>query len=198
MASARAFGLFNSQNRVHGNHIAGKNMQSLKTGETRPSAAFALKDLTNNNKAQRTNVHQAAGKDKSAVCKPEKQQKDTTKNIMQKISLNSEKPTHRKPAVHAPFDIFSPQDAEFSWGQAACLRDDLFEQMVGFHGVPCEIERKPLSPAPVQDLDDLQDLEPVFDDYVRPANDHRFGTAKLIDLPDDFALVDIHDLEFMF
>lgn len=198
MASARAFGLLNSQNQANGNHVVGKNVQSLKTGEIRSSSAFALKDLTNNNKAQRTNVRPDAGKGKSAAPRQEKQLKATTKSILQNISSKNSKPAPRKTAAHAPFDIFSPQSAEYAWGEAACLRDDLFEQMIDFTGVPCKMERKPLPPASRPDLHDLPDLDAMCDDYIRPANDHSFGTAKLMDLPDDFALVDIHDLEFLF
>uniref|UniRef100_A0A182K9P7 Uncharacterized protein n=1 Tax=Anopheles christyi TaxID=43041 RepID=A0A182K9P7_9DIPT len=201
MASARAFGILNNQNQANGNHFVGKNLNSLKGSETRSSSGFALKDLTNKSKSQRTIVHQD-GKSKSNSATHGKQLKSSTNSILQKIGLNTEKtaPSHKPSNSAAAFDVFSPQYAEYGWGQANCLRDDLLEQMIDFNGVSCAIQRKPLPPVTLDPLD-LPDLDDASwnEDSFRPMNDHRFSTVKPLDLPaEDLPLVDIQDLEFMF
>uniref|UniRef100_A0A182MS16 Uncharacterized protein n=1 Tax=Anopheles culicifacies TaxID=139723 RepID=A0A182MS16_9DIPT len=197
MASARAFAILNNQNQANGNHFVGKNIQSLKGTESRSSSAFALKDLTNNNTTQRTLVHQD-GKGKGSNTQ-EKQIKSATCNILQKIGLNHEtKAAPRK--THGCYDVFSPQNAEYAWGQASCLRDDLLEQMIDFNGVSCNIKRKPLPPVRPDPLDlpDL-DVDPWTNDELWPMKEQRFSSVKPLDLPgDDFPLVDIQDLEFIF
>ncbi|XP_053676672.1 uncharacterized protein LOC128726858 [Anopheles nili] len=195
MASTRAFGIFNHQNRTNGNNILGKNAQLLKPGETRTTAAFALKDLTNSNKAQRISVHQD-GKEKAASIHG-KSLKSTTNSVLQMICNDMTKDTPKKPS-HITEDTFAPQNAEYAWGQAACLRDDLLEQMIDFVGMPCEIKRKPLKPTPPKDPLDLPDL--MWDDYAWPASrKDRFDPVKPMDLPeDDLPLKDIQELEFLF
>ncbi|XP_035910725.1 uncharacterized protein LOC118511582 [Anopheles stephensi] len=202
MASARAFGILNNQNQANGNQFVGKNIQSLKGSEQRSGTAFALKDLTNNNRAQqRTIVHQDGKGKSNSSSSNNKQLKATTNSILHKIGLTNEQAAaSRKPASHSSFDIYSPQCAEFAWGQASCLRDDLLEQMIDFNGVSCDIKRKPL-PAVRPDPLDLPDLgDDLWDeDNFRPLKDHRLASVKPLDLPvDDFPLVDIQDLEFIF
>uniref|UniRef100_A0A182VTZ3 Uncharacterized protein n=1 Tax=Anopheles minimus TaxID=112268 RepID=A0A182VTZ3_9DIPT len=199
MASARAFAIFNNQNQANGNQFVGKNVQSLKGTEPRSSSAFALKDLTNNNKTQRTVVHQD-GKGKGSK-KQEKQIKSTTNSILHKIGFNHETKAAapRKPS-HGCYDEFSPQNAEYAWEQASCLPDDLLEQMIDFNGVSCNIKRKPLPPVRPDPLDlpDLDD-DPWTMDEFWSAKEQRFSSVKPLDLPvDDFPLVDIQDLEFIF
>uniref|UniRef100_A0A182R3W5 Uncharacterized protein n=1 Tax=Anopheles funestus TaxID=62324 RepID=A0A182R3W5_ANOFN len=199
MASARGFAIFNNQYQANGNQFAGKNVQSLKGNESRSSSAFALKDLTNNNKTHRTIVHQdAKGK---ASNTQEKQIKSATSSILQKIGLNNEKAAAHKPPSHCCDDMFSPQYAEYAWEKAFCLRDDLLEQMIDFHGVPSNIKRKPLPPVhpdPLMDLPDLDDDSWAKDEFW-PLKEDRFSSVKPLDLPaDDFPLVDIQDLEFIF
>ncbi|XP_053665951.1 uncharacterized protein LOC128715093 [Anopheles marshallii] len=195
MASARAFAIFNNQNQANGNQFAGKNIQSLKGNEPRSTSAFALKDLTNNNKTQRTIAHQD-GKGKGTQ---EKQIKSATRGILHKIGLNNEKAAPRKPS-HSSYDVFSPQYAEYAWEQASCLRDDLLEQMIDFNGVSCNVKRKPLPPVRPDPLDlpDL-DVEPWIEDELWPMKEQRFSSVKPLELPaNDFPLMDIQDLEFMF
>uniref|UniRef100_A0A182PM91 Uncharacterized protein n=1 Tax=Anopheles epiroticus TaxID=199890 RepID=A0A182PM91_9DIPT len=201
MASTRAFGILSNQNQANGNNFIGKNLQSLKSGESRSSSAFALKDLTNNNKAQRTIVHQD-GKGKGSTTAQGKQLKSSANGILQKIGQNKGKAAavHKPAPSVAAFDAYSPLNAEYAWEESACLRDELLEQMIDFTGIPCVIKRKPLpkiTPDPL-DLPDLDDVSWNVDN-VRPMNDHRFSSRKPLDLPaDDFPLVDIQDLEFMF
>nr|XP_040237899.2 uncharacterized protein LOC120958899 [Anopheles coluzzii] len=202
MASARAFGILNNQNQANGNHhFVGKNLSSLKGSDSRSSSAFALKDLTNNKGQQRTVVHQD-GKGKSIIGSQGKQLKASANSIMHKIGLTNEKaaPARKPSNSAAAFDTFSPQYAEYGWEQSNCLRNDLLEQMIDFTGVSCAIKRKPLPPITPGPLD-LPDLDDVSwnEDNFRPLNDQRFSSVKPLDLPaDDFPLVDIQDLEFMF
>lgn len=198
MASARAFAIFNNQNQTNGNQFVGKNIQALKGSESRSSSAFALKDLTNNNKIQRTIVHQD-GKGKGSNTQ-EKQIKSATSGILQKIGLNHETKAATHKSSHGCYDVFSPQNAEYAWEQGSCLRDDLLEQMIDFNGVSCNIKRKPLPPVRPDPLDlpDLDD-DPWTADELWPVQEQRFSSVKPLDLPgDDFPLVDIQDLEFIF
>ncbi|XP_050078563.1 uncharacterized protein LOC126565425 [Anopheles maculipalpis] len=202
MASARAFGILNNQNQANGNQFVGKNIQSLKGSEPRSGAAFALKDLTNNNKSQQRTIVYQDGKGKSSSNVQGKQLKATTNSILQKIGVTNEPAaaSRKPPSFHSSFDVYSPQYAEFGWGQASCLRDDLLEQMIDFNGVPCDIKRKPLPPVRPDPLD-LPDLDDELwhEDNFRPSKEHRFSSIKSLDLPaDDFPLVDIQDLEFIF
>ncbi|XP_052897110.1 uncharacterized protein LOC128304029 [Anopheles moucheti] len=189
MASARAFAIFN-ENKANENQIAGKNIQSLKGSEPRSSSAVALKDLTNKNKTHRTIVHQD-GKGKGSH-KQEKKIKSATSSILHTIGLDKEKAAPRKPS-RSSYDVFSPQHAEYAWGQAACLPDDLLERMIDCNGVPYEVKRKPLSMVR-PDLRDLPDLD------VYPPAVHEFmkeQTLKPLDLP-DLPLAEIPPFDLIF
>ncbi|KFB37280.1 AGAP009682-PA-like protein [Anopheles sinensis] len=189
MATPRAFGILNNQNFVQGNQPFGKSIPSSKSGETRPSS-FALKDLTN--KKQRTAVHQdALGKTQKGPTKSSLKAKTTT--ILQQLGKDFTKPAapRKAQAYNGCEDRFKPQTAEYAWSQASCLRDDLLDQMLDFPDVT--IEKKPLpAPSAQSDLLDLPDFEVGWDYYET-------APPKPLELlVDDFPLVDIPDLEFMF
>uniref|UniRef100_A0AAG5DG65 Uncharacterized protein n=1 Tax=Anopheles atroparvus TaxID=41427 RepID=A0AAG5DG65_ANOAO len=199
MATSRAFGILNNQNIVAGNQPFGKSIQAAKTGESRPSA-FALKDLTNKN--QRTVVHQD-GKGKANNGPADNALKAKTNAILQTLSKDFTKPaaaSRKKQQSSSGYDDhFSPQNDEYAWGQASCLREDLLDQMLDFPDVrQYEVKRKLPKPAR-SDLLDLPDLDAGWD-YFEPASaPHRQNSRKPLDLPgDDFPLVDIQDLEFIF
>ncbi|XP_058125299.1 uncharacterized protein LOC131292985 [Anopheles ziemanni] len=189
MATPRAFGILNNQNLVQGNLPVGKSIASSKSGETRPSS-FALKDLTN--KKQRTAVHQdAKGKTHNGPTDSSLEAQATS--IVQQVSKDFTKPAvPRKTQPKIWYDDpFKPQDAEYAWGQANCLREDLLDQMLDIPEVT--IERKRLRATPAQS--DLLD----FPDFDATWNYYETAPPKPLELPvDDFPLVDIPDLEFMF
>lgn len=189
MATPRAFGILNNQNLVQGNQPFGKSISSAKSGASRPSS-FALKDLTN--KKQPTAVHQD-GKGKTHNGPTESSLKAKTTAIMQQLNKDFTKPAvPRKAQSNNGYeDRFKPQNAEYAWSQATCLRDDLLDQMLDIPEVTIEKKRLPAPPAQ-SDLLDLPDFDVAWNYYET-------APPKPLELPvDDFPLVDIQDLEFMF
>lgn len=188
MASTRAFNILEQTNE---NHRNGKTTLAGKNELRSTSSKLALKDLTNNASSRPNFV----GKQQSSEVptkKPLLQQqqhhkstgsssflakKSTEASTQQQQQLPSSK---TKPSF--PFTIFTPSDAEYKWGKESCLREDLLEQMIDFHGAVYQRKVKPMKPLkPINVLQDLPELElPKCSSVERP-------TRKVQrDLPDYF------------
>lgn len=164
----------------------------------------ALKDLTNSSSSRAiSNVKQQLPDGSTAIKKPLLQKSVLASSVSRKKSTesNGQKPAvpAKKPYVAAaPFPIFTPLDAEYSWGKEACLRDDLLEQMIEFSGVSYRREIRPMPPLKMEPLELPELLEPAK--KVAPAARQ---TKPIPDeLPRSFLFglteVEIPDLEFLF
>ncbi|ETN62081.1 hypothetical protein AND_006243 [Anopheles darlingi] len=204
MASLRSLGLVNTNPHLNTNKSK-KSQPTLPTKSlkvSRTPAKFALQDVTNNTQkqaAERINVF----KDRNAQRSTEKSLKAPTKEILQSITPSTKKPTAGKGAPK--FNIFTPLDAEYQWGAADCrLRDDLLEQMINCDLVTpsAELEKQPLPKPTRSDLLDLPELDEPWDYFDQHCKLNLLDAPsqlKPLALPaDDFPLVDIQDLEFIF
>ncbi|XP_019931736.2 uncharacterized protein LOC109621977 [Aedes albopictus] len=200
MATKRAFNILEQRNINENSHI-GKTPLPGKNASRAPFKS-ALKDLTNSSASKRPNF--TAGKQSSegasALKKSLQQQKPVASSISRKKLSESTvtQPTgNKRQNVAAPlFPIFSPLDAEYSWGKEACLREDLLEQMIDYHGATYKREIKPMKPLKVEPLE-LPELEiprPEVAKSNRATVKDGFPASFLFNLQE----VDIPDLEFMF
>uniref|UniRef100_A0A8D8BPJ9 (northern house mosquito) hypothetical protein n=1 Tax=Culex pipiens TaxID=7175 RepID=A0A8D8BPJ9_CULPI len=181
MASTRAFNILEQTNE---NHRNGKTTLPGKS-ELRTTSKLALKDLTNNASSRSA----FTGKQSSDV--PSKKpllQKSGSSSFLGKKSTEAstqqqQQPSTKKPSF--PFTIFTPADAEYKWGKESCLREDLLEQMMDFHGAVYQRKVKPMKPLKVSNvLQDLPEIEmPVRTAVERPT---RKVPAVQRDLPDYF------------
>ncbi|XP_062551286.1 uncharacterized protein LOC134216410 [Armigeres subalbatus] len=200
MATKRAFNILEQRNINENSHI-GKSSFPGKNSSRAPFKS-ALKDLTNNSSSTRPNFTGKQPSDGStALKKPLQQQqkpfassvsrkKLSECNVSQQVTAVKKQHTVAAP----PFPIFSPLDAEYSWGKEACLREDLLEQMIEYNGVRYQREIKPLK-APKMEAVELPELEiPRPNEVSKPAVPNRFPSNFLFNLQE----VDIPDLEFMF
>uniref|UniRef100_A0A1Q3EVW5 Uncharacterized protein n=1 Tax=Culex tarsalis TaxID=7177 RepID=A0A1Q3EVW5_CULTA len=159
MASTRAFNILEQTNE---NHRNGKTTLPGKS-ELRTSSKLALKDLTNNANSRST----FTGKQQQSSDVPAKkpllqQQKSGSSTFLSKKSSEAstqqqQLPSSKKPSF--PFTIFTPSDAEYKWGKESCLREDLLEQMIDFHGAVYQRKVKPIKPLKVSNV--LQDLPEI-------------------------------------
>ncbi|XP_035777109.1 uncharacterized protein LOC118458569 [Anopheles albimanus] len=206
MASMRSLGLVNTNRLLNENQS--KKLQhptkSLKASGT-PAAKFALKDVTNNSQKQaadRINVFKDGASSK-AKRSTEKSLNATTTGILQNIAPSTKKPTAGKASTK--FSIFTPLDAEYQWGADNCrLRDDLLEQMINCAPVTpsSRPEKRPLPKPTRSDMLDLPELDEPWDYFDQTSKVNLLNAPaqlKPLALPaDDFPLVDIQDLEFLF
>lgn len=195
MASARAFNVLEQRNINENSHI-GKTPLPGKNA-TRGPFKSALKDLTNSSSRANANGKQLS--DGATASKKALLQKSViASSVSQKKSTesNAQKPAvaARKPV--APFPIFTPLDAEYSWGKEACLRDDLLEQMIDFHGVSYRREIKPMRPLKMEpwELPEIELPRPLVKKPMAKPVPDELPRSFLFGLPE----VDIPDLEFMF
>ncbi|XP_065084368.1 uncharacterized protein LOC135706650 [Ochlerotatus camptorhynchus] len=201
MASTRAFNVLEQRN-TNENPRIGKTPLLGKNASRGPFKS-ALKDLTNSS-SSRANLNSKQLSDgATAIKKPLLQKSVIASSVSRKKSTES---NAQKPAVAtknfaaAPFPIFTPLDAEYSWGKEACLRDDLLEQMIDFHGVSYRREIKPMKPLRMDPLE-LPELE-----LPRPLAKKVIPARQVKPIPDElprsflFGLpeVEIPDLDFMF
>lgn len=207
MASTRAFNVLEQRNtnenpRIGKTPLLGKN-------STRGPFKSALKDLTNNSSSRTTNVN--GGKQLSdgptAIKKPLLQSKSAVvassvsrKKSTESNNLKQKSVVAAKRSVAAPFPIFTPLDAEYSWGKEACLRDDLLEQMINYHGAPYKREIRPMKPPKAEDRLPELDIPRSLLEKVAPAARQVKPIAD--ELPSSFLFglpeVEIPDLDFMF
>lgn len=196
MASTRAFNILEQRNtnenpRLGKTSLIGKNV-------TRP-AKSALKDLTNS--SSRPNFNSKQLSEATTIKKAPLQKSVIASSVSRKKSTES---STRKPVVTTkktptPFPIFTPLDAEYSWGKEACLREDLLEQMINFNGISYRREIKPMKPLNIEPME-LPEVE-----LPRPMA-KKCAVRQVKPIPDDlprnflFGLpeVEIPDLDFMF
>ncbi|XP_055635093.1 uncharacterized protein LOC129774986 [Toxorhynchites rutilus septentrionalis] len=187
MASTRAFNILEQRNsnenqRVGKSQLTGKN-------EARAPFKLALKDLTNST-TSRSNF---AGKQlQDTIIKKPLQQKSAASSFLQKKSTESI--TQGGTKRQNPFTIFTPQEAEYSWGKETCLREDLLEQLIEFNGVVYKRDRKPMKP--------LKMDPPELPEITLPKASPKATPTVPKDLPNSFLFnlteVEIPDLDFMF
>ncbi|EAT43576.1 AAEL004976-PA [Aedes aegypti] len=200
MATKRAFNILEQRNVNENAHI-GKTPLPGKNVSRAPFKS-ALKDLTNSSAASRSNLTGKPSEGGAAsLKKPSQQQKSFASTISRKKSSESNIPAQsigsKKQNVTAPlFPIFSPLDAEYSWGKEACLREDLLEQMIEYNGPTYRREIKPMKALKIEPLE-LPELEmprPEVAKRNRATVKETFPSSFLFGLQE----VDIPDLEFLF
>ncbi|XP_050101616.1 uncharacterized protein LOC126581779 [Anopheles aquasalis] len=201
MASMRSLGLINTNRQLNENQSRKSQhpTKAVKASGT-PAAKIALKDVTNNSQKQaadRITVFKD-GAGSKAKRSTEKSPNATTTAILQSIASSTKKPTAGKGS--AKFSIFTPLDAEYQWGADNCrLRNDLLEQMINCaHVTPASRpEKRPLPKPTRSDLLDLPELDEPWD-YKANLLDAPAQRKPLALPAEDFPLVDIPDLEFLF
>lgn len=160
MAPTRAFTIL-EQRPSNENAVIGRTPLMGKNAHRGP-VKNALKDLTNNS-SSRTNL---IGKQLSEVATTIKKlplqkpviassvaRKKSTENDTRKPAVVTKKPS----VAEAPFPKLT-QFADYPWGKEVCLRDDLLEQMIDYHGVVYKREIKPMKPLKMEPLD-LPEIE---------------------------------------
>ncbi|XP_058454865.1 uncharacterized protein LOC131432546 [Malaya genurostris] len=185
MTTKRAFNILEQRN-INENQPIGKTPLVGKN-ESRAPFKLALKDLTNS--SSRSNL---PGKPHESTIKKPFQQKPAASSLLQRKKVQESVSSQQTQKRQQLFTIFTPQDAENSLGQAACLREDLLEQMIEFNGSVYKREIKPMKPLQLQQLE-----LPEFDipqKKTKSASPKDLTNNFLFSLPE----VEIPDLDFMF